>query len=149
MSILTRRRSFDSALSATLSRIFPNKPLPFVRPTVRPAQSTHIRNCRKEQNMNIHKSSGSAPKLDHGALPPAWGGTVESAASEPREDQRYRSQTALHLRDILDAHGAGKRWPNLAIPEGRLVRIEAPEPFASPCGSTAALCAAEGDAVSF
>ena len=61
------------------------------------------------------------------------------------DDERLRLQTMQHLRDILDVHGIGKRWPTLAIPEGRPVRIEAPEPFASPCGSTAALCAAEGD----
>ena len=94
-------------------------------------------------------SGKPAPRSGRGALPPAaWVEGVEKSESKPRDDQRHRTQTMLHLRDILDAHGAGKRWPSLAIPEGRLVRIDAPEPFASPCGSTAALCADEGDSTS-
>jgi len=52
----------------------------------------------------------------------------------------------LHLRDIALAHGGAKRWANLSIPEGRLQRLEPALAVASPCGSAAELCAAEGEA---
>ena len=61
------------------------------------------------------------------------------------EADRVRSQTLQHLRDIESAHGAHKRWVTLTIPQGRLLRIRSEEPYASGCGSTAALCAAEGE----
>jgi len=99
--------------------------------------------------MNMSIPGNPAPRSGGVALPPAaCAEGVEKSDPKPREDQRQRTQTMRHLRDILEAHGAGKRWPSLAIPEGRLVRIDAPEPLASPCGSTAALCADEGDSIS-
>ena len=68
------------------------------------------------------------------------------AAEAPVEhNERQRRQTLLHLKDILLVHGGAKRWANLPIPQGRLIRLAPALAFASPCGSAAELCAAEGD----
>jgi len=88
--------------------------------------------------MNIRMSPTSPPR-------PGFA-SADLAAEEPvARDERQRRQTLLHLKDILLVHGGAKRWANLAIPQGRLMRLAPALAFASPCGSAAELCAAEGD----
>ena len=91
-----------------------------------------------EHILNIQMTSPSSRQVSPACAP--------LAAEEPvAQDARQRRQTLLHLKDILLVHGGAKRWANLPIPQGRLMRLAPALAFASPCGSAAELCAAEGD----